>query len=169
VANRERVFDRLARPDANVAIAGRPPSGAHLQSVSFMDNTMAVMASPEDAMTEWDTADAAALGERTWLPRGGLGARACNEAFLARHEISPRTLTLGSNGANREVAPSRLGILLVSRVTAALELDAGLLGTRGGRVAGAPLVRREARRAVVEAEDERQQDQRTVAMTSGSP
>jgi DNA-binding transcriptional LysR family regulator len=110
VANRERVFDRLARHDADVAIAGRPPSGAHLQSVSFMDNTMAVIASPEDALTEWDTVDAAALGERTWLLREeGSGTRACNDAFLARHEISPRTLTLGSNGAIKKPSAAASG------------------------------------------------------------
>ena len=148
MANREHGFDRLARHDAGVAIAGRPPSGAHLQSVSFMDNTMAVIASPEDALTERDTVDAAALGERTWLlPKEGSGPRACNEAFRARHEISPRTLTLGSNGAIRAALRSGLGISPVSRVTAALELDAGLLGTPA--VAGLPERRWYAHRSTV--------------------
>jgi hypothetical protein len=83
-----------------------------------MDNTMAVIASPEDALTEWDTVDAAALGERTRLLREeGSGIRARNEACLARHEISPRTLTLGSKVAINEAVRSRLGISLVSRVT----------------------------------------------------
>ena len=130
VANRERVFRRLAHHDADVAIAGRPRAGADLDSVWFMENAMAVIASPDDPLTERDTVEASALCERTWLLREeGSGTRACNEAFLARHEISPRTLTLGSNGAIKEAVRSGLGISLVSRVTAALELDARLLGT----------------------------------------
>ena len=105
---------------------GRPLSGAHLQSVSSMDNTVAVIASPEDALTEWDTVDAAALGERTWLPRTeGSGTRACNEAFLARHEISPPTLTLVSNGAINEPPPAVSG----SRRSAAPESRPGTGGS----------------------------------------
>jgi hypothetical protein len=53
----------------------------------------------------------------------------------------------GRTAPSTQAAPSRLGISLVSRVTAALELDAGLLGTLA--VAGLPERRWYAHRSTV--------------------
>jgi DNA-binding transcriptional LysR family regulator len=51
------------------------------------------------------------------------------EEFLARHELQPRMLTMGSNGAIKQAARSGLGVSLQSRAATALELKNGLLGT----------------------------------------
>jgi DNA-binding transcriptional LysR family regulator len=70
-----------------------------------------------------------------------------NESFLARHELRPRSLTLGSNVAIVEGVRSGLGVSVVSRITVALELDAELLSTLP--VAGLPERRWYAHRSAV--------------------
>jgi DNA-binding transcriptional LysR family regulator len=57
------------------------------------------------------------------------------EEWLRQRGLVPPVLTLGSNTAVREAARAGLGLGLVSRTSAALELRMGLLGTirpRGG-------------------------------------
>ena len=51
------------------------------------------------------------------------------EEFLARHELRPQMLTLGSNGAIKQAVRAGLGVSLQSRAATALELEHGLLGT----------------------------------------
>ncbi len=137
VGNRDVVFRRLADHDADVAIAGRSPQGSELHSEPFLENTMALIAPADDPLALRDDVRSPELADRTWLLREkGSGTRAFNEAFLARHELHPRILTLGSNGAIVEGVRAGLGVSVVSRVTVALELDAGLLSTLP--VAGLP-------------------------------
>jgi len=72
----------------------------------------------------------AELGTRPWLLREeGSGTRAMTEEFLARHDLHPEILTLGSNGAIKQTARAGLGISLQSRLAAHLELELGLLAT----------------------------------------
>ena len=51
------------------------------------------------------------------------------EEFLARHELKPRMLTMGSNGAIKQAARAGLGVSLQSRAATVLELGNGLLET----------------------------------------
>ncbi len=130
VGNRDVVFRRLADHDADVAIAGRAPRNSELHSEPFLENAMALVAPADDPLALRDDVRPAELAERTWLLREpGSGTRLFNEAFLARHELQPRILTLGSNGAIAEGVRAGLGVSIVSRVTVALELDAELLST----------------------------------------
>ncbi len=148
VGNRDVVFRRLADHDADVAIAGRAPRSSELRSEPFLENAMAVVAPADDPLALRDDVGPAELADRTWLLRErGSGTRLFNEAFLARHELQPRTLTLGSNGAIAEGVRAGLGVSIVSRVTVALELDAELLSTLP--VAGLPERRWYAHRSAV--------------------
>ncbi len=148
VGNRDVVFRRLAEHGADVAIAGRAPPDSALCSEAFLENAMALIAPAGDPLALSDEVQPAALADRTWLLREeGSGTRRFNEAFLARHELRPRTLTLGSNVAIVEGVRAGLGISVVSRITAALELDTGLLSTLP--VAGLPERRWYAHRSAV--------------------
>jgi len=148
VGNRDLVFRRLADHDADVAIAGRPPQESELQSEPFLENTMALVAPADDPLALRDQVRPDELAERTWLLREqGSGTRLFNEAFLARHELHPRILTLGSNGAIVEGVRAGLGVSVVSRITVALELEAELLSTLP--VAGLPERRWYAHRSAV--------------------
>ncbi len=61
------------------------------------------------------------------LREEGSGTRGTAEELLDEMGVSPRTLTLGSNGAIRESVQVGLGITLISRDAVARELDEGTL------------------------------------------
>jgi LysR family transcriptional regulator, low CO2-responsive transcriptional regulator len=80
------------------------------------------------------------LSRQPWLLREpGSGTRLSTEALLAELDITPPTLTVGSNGAIRESAAVGLGVTLVSRDAVAQELASGRLAEI--RVPGTPLHR----------------------------
>ena len=128
VANRRRVFRRLVDHVSDVVVGGRPPPGEAIVSQPFLDNEMVLITAPEDPLAARRAVDPAELVDRTWLLREeGSGTRAFNEQYLADHDLSPTVLTLGSNGAIKQAARAGLGISLVSRLAAVLELEASLL------------------------------------------
>jgi DNA-binding transcriptional LysR family regulator len=128
VGNRGVVFDRAADHTADVAIGGRPPADGRLVGEPFMENQIVLIAPPEDPLAGRRSVGADELSDRVWLLREeGSGTRAMNEQFLAAHDLSPRVLTLGSNGAIKQASRAGLGVSLQSRTAVSLELDAGLL------------------------------------------
>jgi DNA-binding transcriptional LysR family regulator len=118
----ERVWDLLGTHQADLAIAGRPPSaldGAIVRAVR--PNELLIVAAPAVA--------AAFAPDRTrWLLReAGSGTRATGEALLAGWEADPPRLTLGSNGAVVAAAAAGLGVTLVSRDAVTRQLADGSL------------------------------------------
>lgn len=133
VGNRAQVFDQLALRQVDLAVGGRPPAGAGITGVPFLDYRLVVVAAADHPVA--DPAD------ETWLLRErGSGTRATVEAFLEEGGIVPRsTMTLGSNGAVKQAAAVGLGITLLSTHAAGAELGAGTLVRVP--MAGAPLRR----------------------------
>jgi DNA-binding transcriptional LysR family regulator len=130
VGNRERVFREVASHRADVAIGGRPPAGGELSGEAFLDNPILLITAPGDQLARRRSVPVEELGGRPWLLREpGSGTRAMTEEFLARHELTPRMLTMGSNGAIKQAARAGLGVSLQSRAATALELGSGLLDT----------------------------------------
>jgi LysR family transcriptional regulator, low CO2-responsive transcriptional regulator len=128
VGNRGRVFERAADHTADVAIGGRPPDDGRLIGVPFMENEIVLIAPPDDSLAGRGPVAARELADRVWLLREeGSGTRAMNEQFLAAHELMPRVLTLGSNGAIKQASRAGLGVSIQSRPAVSLELEAGLL------------------------------------------
>ena len=121
VGNRAQVFDQLALRQVDLAVGGRPPAGAGITGVPFLDYRLVVVAAADHPVA--DPAD------ETWLLRErGSGTRATVEAFLEEAGIVPRsTLTLGSNGAVKQAVAVGLGITLLSDHAAASELAGGTL------------------------------------------
>jgi LysR family transcriptional regulator, low CO2-responsive transcriptional regulator len=137
VGNRSRVFARLMNHQADVGIGGRPPQDGGITGTPFLDNPIVIITAPADPLARRSSVRLEELAERPWLLREeGSGTRAMTEEFLARHEIRPRTLTLGSNGAIKQAACAGLGVALQSRLAIGLELELGLLSTIS--VPGAP-------------------------------
>ena len=88
-----------------------------------MDNEIVCIMAPDDPALAASRPCAADLAERAWLLREpGSGTRALNEQFLADRGLTPRTLTLGSNGAIKQAARVGLGVSLVSRAAVEAEL-----------------------------------------------
>jgi LysR family transcriptional regulator, low CO2-responsive transcriptional regulator len=141
VGNRQRVFRELASHRADVAIGGRPPPNGQLSGEPFLDNPILLITASGDPLARRRSVPVGELGMRPWLLREpGSGTRTMTEEFLARHELSPRMLTMGSNGAIKQATRAGLGVSLQSRAATALELKHGLLDTISLRE---PLPRRE--------------------------
>jgi DNA-binding transcriptional LysR family regulator len=136
VGNRRRVADLLSHHEVDLAIGGRPPPGA--ETLAVRSNYLIVVAAPAAPGS-----DPTPIGRRrrppagrsvtgyelaaaTWLLREpGSGTRATAEGLLESLGISPRILTLGSNGAVVESVRIGLGITLVSADAVAGDLAAG--------------------------------------------
>jgi len=129
VGNREDVLQRVLDHSADVAISGRPPTDDRLIARPLMDNEVVCITDPDDPAVGGAPLSAEQMAARSWLLREqGSGTRALNEHFLAGLGVAPETLTLGSNGAIKQAARAGLGISLLSRAAAQVELESGLLG-----------------------------------------
>ncbi len=128
VGNREDVFDRLVAHDIDVAITGRLPDGLPIHGERIAPNEFVLITSPGDPLAKRSVVSVAELADRAWLVREpGSGTRAVSEEYLASHELQPRLLTLGSNGAIKQAVAFGLGIALQSRFAVQLELGVGML------------------------------------------
>jgi DNA-binding transcriptional LysR family regulator len=136
VANRATVFERVLEHEVDVAIAGRPPDDERIAGAAFLRNELALIAAPDDPLAAGRPVKPPLLADRVWLMREpGSGTRQLVSEFLAEHDVRPRTLTLGSNGAIKEAVRLGLGVSLQSRVAVEHELGAGTLAeiaVRGG-------------------------------------
>jgi DNA-binding transcriptional LysR family regulator len=136
IGNRREVFAGLLEHKADVAITGRVPDDERLAGEAFGINEIVLVTAPDDPLAKRRWVAVEELSGRPWLLREpGSGSRNMADEWLRQRGLVPQTLTLGSNTAVREAARSGLGIGLVSRTSAALELRMGLLGTirpRGG-------------------------------------
>ena len=130
VGNRERVFRQVASHEADAAIGGRPPADGQLAGEAFLENPILLITAPGDPLARRRSVPVEELGERPWLLREpGSGTRSMTEEFLARHELKPPLLTMGSNGAIKQAARAGLGVSLQSQAATALELNNALLET----------------------------------------
>jgi LysR family transcriptional regulator, low CO2-responsive transcriptional regulator len=122
VASRTAIWPMLARHEADVVVAGRPPTDLDkVQVRAVSPNTLVVVGPPETAR-RFDPAQA------TWLLReSGSGTRATTTTLLEELEITPPQMVLGSHGAVVAAAVAGLGVTLVSRQAVRRELEAGLL------------------------------------------
>jgi DNA-binding transcriptional LysR family regulator len=129
VGNAEYTFERLLSHTADVAVSGKPPTDERLVAEPIADNEIVCIAAPDDPLLDGGPVGAIALADRSWLLREpGSGSRVLNERFLAERDLSPPTLTLGSNGAIKQAARAGLGISLLSRAAVEGELASGRLG-----------------------------------------
>ncbi len=129
VGNREYVFERVTSHLADVAISGKPPADERLVAEPLLENHIVCITSADDPAAATGPTRASALGDRAWLLREpGSGTRALGEQFLQERGLSPKTLTLGSNGAIKQAARAGLGVSLLSRAAVEPEITAGWLG-----------------------------------------
>ncbi len=128
VGNRADVFERLVSHQIDVAITGRLPEHLPIRGERFAANDFVLIAAPTDPLASRSTVTVDELQDRTWLQReAGSGTRTLSEEYLAGHGLTPRTVTLGSNGAIKQAVALGLGIALQSRFAVQLELEVGML------------------------------------------
>jgi len=125
VGNRMLVWERLRDREADLAVAGRPPSGFGFDGIAFWPNDL-VVAAPAATSVGREPVRPSALADSTWLLREeGSGTRATAEEFFAGAGIAPATLTIGSNGAIIESVAAGLGVTLISLDAVRRAADAG--------------------------------------------
>jgi DNA-binding transcriptional LysR family regulator len=122
VANRARIWDRLAYGEIELALGGRPPLDRAFRSVATSPNELVIVAKPGSV------AGASALTRATWLLREpGSGTRLATEEVIDSLDAAPPRLTIGSNGAIRECVRVGLGVSLLPLEAVARDLADGTL------------------------------------------
>jgi DNA-binding transcriptional LysR family regulator len=128
VGSRADVFQRLVEREVDVGITGRVPDDPWLSGEAFAPNDLVLVTACSDPLAKRTTIEVEELGDCTWLVREeGSGSRALCLRYLAANSLSPKLLTLGSNGAIRQAARVGLGIALMPRIAVEVELQHGLL------------------------------------------
>ncbi|HXF73794.1 MAG TPA: LysR family transcriptional regulator [Actinomycetota bacterium] len=141
VGNRAETVARLLADQADLAVAGRPPSGSGIRGEPFAENLLVVVGPRDHPLAPRRGLPPERLSGETWLLREpGSGTRENALGFLAATGIEPgRVLTLGSNGAIVRAAGLGLGVAMLSLDAVAADLASGRLARL--RVRGTPLRR----------------------------
>jgi DNA-binding transcriptional LysR family regulator len=149
IGNRESAHELLDHRKVDLLIGGRPPKG---RAVLAVRPNELVVVTPGDGSgrrekrsgtpeprAKWDGREGWPAGQ-TWLLREpGSGTRATAEALLDQLNISPPTLTIGSNAAIREAVIAGLGVSLMSRDAVTRDLASGAMAVQ--ETPGTPLRR----------------------------
>lgn len=122
VAPRGLIWPMLTRHEVDLVVAGRPPDDLLSVRVRALSPNQLVVVGAPGERAGFDPARA------TWLLREpASGTRATCAALLEHLDITPRLMTLGSNGAVVAAAVAGLGVTLVSRQAVRRELDSAAL------------------------------------------
>lgn len=127
VENRVAAWATLGDRDADLVVAGRPPSWLDAVVLGRARNTLVVVGLPALAGRS-RRQTMAALASSTWLLREeGSGTRDATEEVLAKLALDPPRMILGSNGAVEEAVVAGFGVALLPRGAAGRRLDSGEL------------------------------------------
>ena len=122
VANRARIWERLAYGEIELALGGRPPLDRAFRSRATCPNTLVIVCKPGSVP------DASMLTRATWLLREpGSGTRSATEDVIDMLDAAPQRLTIGSNGAVRECVRVGLGVSLLPLDAIARDVADGTL------------------------------------------
>jgi len=127
VGNRTTVWEALSDHEADLVVAGRPPTGLGARVLGVAANSL-VLAGPPRRLGD-PPVTAPFLARETWLLREeGSGTREASDEFLRRLAIDPPTMILGSNGAVEQAVAAGLGVALISRYAVADRIADGTIG-----------------------------------------
>ncbi|MCB2262818.1 MAG: LysR family transcriptional regulator [Candidatus Thiosymbion ectosymbiont of Robbea hypermnestra] len=141
VTNRERLVQQLQANAVDMVLMGQPPSGVEVESETFMDNPLVVIAPPGHPLAGEQAVDIRRLAEEIFVMReSGSGTRQAMERFFVEHGVEIRHgMQMTHNEAIKQAVRAGLGLSVVSVHTLELELEAGRLVILD--VAGFPLER----------------------------
>lgn len=129
VTNRISLLDMLDRNECDLVIMGSPPSGHSLMALSFLENPLVVVASPEHRLASKKKVTLNDLIKEEFVMREeGSGTRIAIERFFAEQKLEFKTkLDMSNNRAIKHAAEEELGVAIVSMHTLELELKAKTL------------------------------------------
>ncbi|MEW6562516.1 MAG: LysR family transcriptional regulator [Pseudomonadota bacterium] len=125
VANRDSVIRQLDENSTDLAIMGQPPEGADMQSESFMQNPLVVIAAYHHRLADEHPIKPRQLAQETFLLREkGSGTRSVVERFFASHRIPlPPSMEMDTNEAIKQSVQAGMGLSIISRHGIELELE----------------------------------------------
>lgn len=147
VENRDRVIERLARAQDDLAVMMLPPADLPLERMPFLDNPLVVIAHAQHRLAGRRVRLERLAGERWLMREPGSGTRRVAEEHFAAAGFAPRVaMSLGSNEAIKHAVAAGLGVAVVSQlVVQPPSRDATVAPPPGLtvlRIAGFPIRRR---------------------------
>jgi DNA-binding transcriptional LysR family regulator len=145
VENRDRVVERLARGQDDLAVMMVPPVNLPLATVPFIDNPLIVIAAAGHPLAGRRLRLPSLAGERWLMRESGSGTRMEAEHHFAHAGFTPVVaMSLGSNEALKHAVAAGLGIAVISRLAVQAELAAPARQAKLAmlQVAGFPLHRK---------------------------
>ncbi len=141
VGNREDLLTRFAANEDDLYILGTLPEGVAAEHHAYAQNPLVLIAPPDHRLAGVPAIPAAELTAETFVMREkGSGTRIAAERFFAENGLSPRVrMDLGANEAIKQAVMAGLGLSVISRGSALLELEQRVLVELD--VIGLPLVR----------------------------
>ena len=116
IANRQGLIDHMQSNTTDLVIMGQPPDDAGLNSISFMDNPLVVIAAPDHPLTRKKNIRLTELVKHEFVVReSGSGTRLAMKRFFDRHQVSLRASTeVTNNEAIKQSVAAGLGLGIVS-------------------------------------------------------
>ena len=141
VSNRETVLKQLADNLIDLAIMGQPPEDLDIDSESFMENPLVVIAPPHHPLCQEHQIPVKRLEKEIFLVReSGSGTRGAMERFFAQHHIKiKKGMETDTTEAIKQAVQAGMGLGIMSRHTAELELETNRLKVLD--VQGFPIIR----------------------------
>lgn len=141
VSNRETVLKQLTDNLIDLAIMGQPPENLDIDSESFMENPLVVVAPPNHPLCQEHNIPVKRLANETFLVReSGSGTRSAMERFFAAHKIDiNKGMETDTTEAIKQAVQAGMGLGIMSQHTAELELETGRLKIL--EVQGFPIIR----------------------------
>lgn len=141
VGNREELLARFAANEDDLYILGTLPEGVEAVHHAYAENPLVIVSPPDHRLAGHSTIPAAELAAETFVMREkGSGTRIAAERFFAANGLTPRVrMDLGANEAIKQAVMSGLGLSVISRGSALLELQERVLVELD--IVGLPLLR----------------------------
>lgn len=141
VSNREAILKQLDDNSIDMAIMGQPPDNLDIDSHSFMENPLVVVAPPSHPLCERHGITVKRLAQEVFLVREpGSGTRSAMERFFKQYGVRLITgMETDTTEAIKQAVQAGMGLGIMSRHTAELELETGRLKILDAQ--GFPIVR----------------------------
>lgn len=140
VGNREDLLARFAGNEDDLYILGTPPGGLDAEAHRYAENPLVMIAPPGHPLAGRVLRPADVAAEPFVMRELGSGTRIAAERYFAAQGFAPVVrMELGANEAIKQAVMAGLGLSVISRGSALLELEEGYLVELS--VDGFPLVR----------------------------
>ncbi|AEJ01098.1 transcriptional regulator, LysR family [Nitrosomonas sp. Is79A3] len=141
VSNRETVLKQLSDNLIDLAIMGQPPDDLDIDSESFIENPLVVIAPPDHPLCKEQHIPVKRLAKEIFLVReSGSGTRGAMERFFAAHDVKiNKGMEADTTEAIKQAVQAGMGLGIMSQHTAELELETNRLKILD--VQGFPIIR----------------------------